>query len=154
MVTVALEIHIIMQRGAHPQTAGACHPLSLSTGAGHPAPHVLLHPHCPPHPLLSAPGLCSCPTGAGLSLTGAGGSREPGCSHLFPAELIADGGSGDAAHQWKLCASHQWAIGGMSPLGWVGCAPPVSWPGKLQAEKAEGLPNSSLFLHFRCGSNN
>lgn len=34
------------------------------------------------------------------------------------------------------------SMGWVSPLGWGGCASPVSWPGKLQAEKA-GLPNSS-----------
>lgn len=45
MVTVALEMHIIMQGGAHLQAADACHPLSLSTGAGHPASHVLVHLH-------------------------------------------------------------------------------------------------------------
>ena len=49
MVTVALEMHIIMQGGVHPQAAGACHPLSMFTGAGHPAPHVLVHLHFTPH---------------------------------------------------------------------------------------------------------
>lgn len=49
MVTVALEMRVIMQGGAYPQPAGACHPLSLATGAGHPAPHVLVHLRFPPH---------------------------------------------------------------------------------------------------------
>lgn len=145
MVTVALEMHIIMQGGEHPQAAGACYPLSLSTGAGHhctPCPHALLLSYPPLCSLLHAPqelGWC----GLGLSLTGQVKVGDVGCSRLLPAECLTDDGSGGTTRQWELCAGHKWAIGGMGPLGWVGRAPPVSWPGKLQAEKAAGSPNSS-----------
>lgn len=122
MVTVALGMHIIMQGGVHPQGAGACHPLSLSTGAGHPAAHVLVHLHFP-H-LLSSLCLCSCSTRVGvvwvwLSLTRTGKGRNPGCSQPLPVELIADSRSGAAAYPWELCA--RWdvslGLGGVCPTG-------------------------------------
>lgn len=152
MVTVALEMHVIMQGGAHPQLDGACHPLSLATGAGHPAPRVLVHLHFPP--LCSLPCACALAPlelrwcGLGLSPTRAGEGRDAGCSHPFPVELVADDGSEGAARWWELRAGHKWAIGGTGPLGWMRCTPPVSWPGKLQAEKAERSPNSSPLAAF------
>jgi len=152
MVTVALEMCIIMQGGVRSQAAGVAIP--------YPRPQELapLHPMSSSHTstslptslrhacALTPPGLGWC--GLGLSPPRAGEGRESGCSHPFPAELIADDASGGAAHQWELCVGHKWAVGGMGPLGWVGCVPPVSWPGKLQADKAEGSPNCSPLPAF------
>lgn len=112
MVTVALEMHKAMQREGCPQAASACCPLSLSLTTSALAPACVWR-------------------GLGLSPAGAGEGRDSGCSHPSPVELMADDGSGGAGCQQELCARQEWAISRM------GCTPPVSWPGKLQAEKAE-----------------
>lgn len=128
MVTVALEMPITMRRGGCPQAASACCPLSLSTGTDHPVPHLLLYLHLPHHPCLCVHW-----------------GRDSGCPHPFPGELMADDGSGGAGCQWELWARQEWAISRMSCLSWMGCTPPVSWPGKLQPEIAEEI---SKFLNI------
>lgn len=138
MVTVALEMHITMQRGGCPQAAGACCPLSLSTGLA-----TLCSISSCISTSFTTPACVCC--GLELSPAGAGEDRDSGCSHPFPVVLMADDGSGGAGCQWKVCARQEWAISRMGCLSWVGCTPPVSWPGKLQAETAE---ETSKFLNI------
>lgn len=128
MVTVALEMHVALQRGGCPQAAGASCPCPQELASLCPISS------CIP-PSLTTPACVWC--GLGLSPAGAGETRDSGCSHPFPVELMADDGSGGAGCQWDVCARQEWAISQMGCLSWVGCTPPVSWQGKLQAETAE-----------------
>lgn len=152
MVTVTLEMGIITQGRASLQAAAACHPPSLSAGAGATAPHALLHLACRPHLVT----LCPVPVLLPRWLWGDGGGagqgrvRTLGAPIRFQWSLLQGMALGGwAACQWELCAGHERAAGGMGPLGWVGCAPPVSG----QAEKAEGSPKSSALPEFLSGSN-
>lgn len=152
MVTVALEMRVIMQGGAYPQPAGACHPLSLATRSWPPCTP------CPRASPLPSPPLCSLPCacalaplelrwcGLGLSPTRAGEGRDAGCSHPFPVELVADDGSEGAARRWELRAGHKWAIGGTGPLGWMRCVPHQSHGQANSRQKKQKDPQTPVPL--------
>lgn len=101
MVTVTLEMGIITQGRAFLQAAAACHPPSLSAGAGAAAPHALLRLACRPHLVT----LCPVPVLLPRWLWGDGGGAGQGRVRMLGAPI---------RFQWSLLQGM--ALGGVGSM--------------------------------------